>query len=44
MADDANFTFHSVLVDHGVVSSWTADTRRAIAHESGFPIGFPSVA
>jgi hypothetical protein len=32
------------VVNHGVVSSWSADSRRAIAHESGCPIGFPNVA
>ena len=26
------------------VSSWSADSRRAIAHESGSRIGFPNVA
>jgi hypothetical protein len=40
----AKFTLHSLLVDHGVESSWSADSRRAIAHESGSPIGFLNVA
>jgi hypothetical protein len=44
MADEARFTLHNLLVDHGVVSSWTADSRRAIAHESGSSFGFPNVA
>jgi hypothetical protein len=44
MADDARFTLNSLLVDHGTVSSRTADSRRAIAPESGFPIGIPGVA
>jgi hypothetical protein len=44
MADEAKFALHSLVVNHGVVSSWSADSRRAIAHESGYPIGFPNVA
>jgi hypothetical protein len=38
------FALHSVVVDHGVVSSWLADPRRAIAHESGSQFGFLNVA
>jgi hypothetical protein len=44
MAFEARFTLDSLLVDHGVVSSWSAESRRAIAHESGSPIGFLNVA
>jgi hypothetical protein len=38
------FALHSVVVDHGVVSSWLADSRRTIAHESGSQFGFLNVA
>jgi hypothetical protein len=34
MADGAKFTIYYLLVNDGVVSSWLADFRRAIAHES----------
>jgi hypothetical protein len=34
MADGAKFTIYYLLVNDGVVSSWLADSRRAIAHES----------
>ena len=44
MADKAKFALHSLLIDNGVVMSWTADSRCAIAHESGSPIGLPNVA
>jgi hypothetical protein len=44
MADDAKSVLHSLVVKHGVLSSWIADSRRAIAHESGSPICFPNVA
>ena len=44
MADLAKFALHRLLVDPGLVSSWSADSRRAIAHVSGSPIGFPNVA
>jgi hypothetical protein len=44
MADEAKFALHSVLIDHGVLASWSADSQRAIAHESGCHIGFPNVA
>ena len=43
MAEVAKFALQNLLVDHGLVSSRTADTRRAIAHESGSPIGFLNV-
>jgi hypothetical protein len=38
------FALHSVVDDHGIVSSWLADSRRAIAHESGSHFGFLNVA
>jgi hypothetical protein len=38
------FALHSLVVDHGIVSSWLADSRRAIAHESGSHFGFFNVA
>jgi hypothetical protein len=38
------FALHSVVVDHVVVSSWLADSPRAIAHESGSQFGFLNVA
>jgi hypothetical protein len=41
---EAKFTLHSLLVDPGVVSSWSADSRRAIAHQSVSPTGSPNVA
>jgi hypothetical protein len=41
---EAKFALHSLVVDRGVVSSWSADLRRAMAHESGSPIGFLNVA
>jgi hypothetical protein len=44
MAADAKFVLHSLVVKHVVLSSWLADSRRAIAHESDSPIGFPNVA
>jgi hypothetical protein len=44
MADEAKFALHNLVVNDGVVSSWLADSRRAIAHESGPPIGFLNVA
>ena len=40
----AKFTLYNLIVNHAVVSSWSADSRRAIAHESGSLIGFPKVA
>jgi hypothetical protein len=44
MADEAKFALHHLVVNDGVVSSWSADSRRAIARESGCQIGFPKVA
>jgi hypothetical protein len=44
VADVAKFALHCLAVDHGVVSSWLADSRRAVARESGFQIGFLKVA
>jgi glycerol kinase len=44
MADEARFALHGLVVKHGVVLSWMADSLRAIAHESGAPIGFLDVA
>jgi hypothetical protein len=44
MADEAKFALRCVLIDRGVVSSWSADSRRAIAHKSVCQIGFPNVA
>jgi hypothetical protein len=41
---EAKFVLHSLVVNHGVISSWSADSRRAIAHESGCQIGFLNVA
>jgi hypothetical protein len=42
--DLAKFALLSPVVDHGVVSSWSDNSRRAVAHESGSPIGCPAVA
>jgi hypothetical protein len=44
MAGEAKFALHGLLVDRGVASSWSADSRQAIAHESSSPISFPNVA
>ena len=44
MADLAKFALRSLQVDHGLVSSWSTNSRRTIAHESGSPIGFLNVA
>jgi hypothetical protein len=33
MADDGSFTPNSLLVDHGVVSSWSADSQRVGAQK-----------
>jgi hypothetical protein len=44
MADLAKFALHSKVVNDGVVSSWSADSRRVIAYESGSLFGIPNVA
>jgi hypothetical protein len=44
MADLAKFALRGLLVDQGAVSSWPADSRRAIAHYSDSTISFPNVA
>jgi hypothetical protein len=44
MADLAKFAFQGSVVDHGLVSLWSAHSRRAIAHESASQIGFLTVA
>jgi hypothetical protein len=43
-ADDARFALQSLRVDDGIVSSWSAHSRRAIAREPASPMGFPNVA
>jgi hypothetical protein len=40
----AKFTLQNLLVNDGVVSSRSAESRRAIAQKWGSPIGFSSVA
>jgi hypothetical protein len=44
MTDEARFILDNLVVNHRVVSSRSADSQRAIAHESGSPVGFPNVA
>jgi hypothetical protein len=44
MTDEAKFALHSLVVERGVVSSWSADSPRATAHESGSQFGFTNVA
>jgi hypothetical protein len=44
MADLAKFALHSLRADHDLVSSWSADSRRALADESGCHVRFPNVA
>jgi hypothetical protein len=44
MADEAKFAQSCVLIDRGVVSTWSADSRRAITHESVCQIGLPNDA
>jgi hypothetical protein len=41
---EAKFAPRSLLIDRGVVSSSSADSRHATAHESGSHFGFPNVA
>ena len=41
MADAAKFALQGLLIDHGVVSSLSADSGRAVAHESASRIGTP---
>ena len=43
-ADDAMVALHSLRVDDGFVSSWSAHSRRAIAREPASPFGFLDVA
>jgi hypothetical protein len=44
MADEAKLALLSSVVDYGVLSSSSTDSRRDIAHESRSPIGFLNVA
>jgi hypothetical protein len=43
MADDGSFTPNSLLVDHGVVSSWSADSQRAGAQKESHGDYFPTL-
>jgi hypothetical protein len=44
MADEAKFALQSLLVYDGVASSFSVDTRRAIARKLCCLIGVPDVA
>ena len=44
MADKANVALQDLLIDNRVVTSCKDDSRCAIAHESGSPIGLPNDA
>jgi hypothetical protein len=44
MANESMLVLRSLLTDHAVLSSWSVDSRRATAHESGSHFGFLNVA